>query len=85
LTRMWRTRRARDQALGVSLWIGILLDVFAIKAKNVPRVGVQGVSVIGPFPLARLVSFCGLLLLRLLFHAHPEIIVRATILLELFV
>jgi hypothetical protein len=44
LIRMWWTRRARDQALGVSLWIGILLGVFAVKAKNVPRVGVRGVS-----------------------------------------
>jgi hypothetical protein len=61
--------------LGVSLWIGILQGVFVVKAKNIPRVGVQGVSGIGPFPLARLVSFCGLLLLRLLFHAHPEVIV----------
>jgi hypothetical protein len=65
--------------------IGILLGVFAVKAKNILRVGVQGVSRIGPFPLARLVSFYGLLLLRLLFHAHPEVIARATILLELFV
>jgi uncharacterized membrane protein len=40
LTLMWWTRRARDQALGVSLWIGILLGVFAVKAKNVPRIGV---------------------------------------------
>jgi hypothetical protein len=60
LIRMWWTRQARDQALGVSLWIGIFLGVFTIKAKNVPRVGVQGVSGIGPFPLARLDSFCGL-------------------------
>jgi hypothetical protein len=69
------TRRARVQALGVSLWIGILLGVFAVKAKNVPGVGVQGVSGVGPFPLARLVNFCGLFLLRLLFYAHPEVIV----------
>jgi hypothetical protein len=46
--------------LGVSLWIGILLGVFSVKAKNVLRVGMQGVSGIGPFPLARLVSFRGL-------------------------
>jgi hypothetical protein len=31
---MWWTRQARDQALGVSLWIGILLGVFAVKAKK---------------------------------------------------
>jgi hypothetical protein len=75
LIRMWWTRRARDQALGVSLWIGILLGIFTIKAKNVPRVSVRGVSGIRPFPLARLISFCGLFLLRLLFRAHPEVIV----------
>jgi hypothetical protein len=46
--------------LGVSLWIGIVLGVFAVKAKNISRVGVQGVSGIEPFPLASLVSFCGL-------------------------
>jgi hypothetical protein len=57
---MWWTRQATDQALGVSLWIGIFLGILAVKAKNVPRVGVQGVSGTGPFPLARLVSFCGL-------------------------
>jgi hypothetical protein len=85
LVQMWWTRRAGDLALGVSLWIGTLQGVFAVKDKNVPRIGVRGVSGIGPFPLARLISFCGLLLLRLLFHAHLEIIVRATILLELFV
>jgi hypothetical protein len=75
LIRMWWTRRARDQALGVSLWIGILLGIFAVKAKNVSRIGVRGVPGIGPFSFARLISFCGLLLLRLLFHANPEVIV----------
>jgi hypothetical protein len=44
---MWWTRRARDQALEVSLWIGIVLGIFAVKAKNIPRDGVQGVSGIG--------------------------------------
>jgi hypothetical protein len=58
LARMRWTRRARDQALGVSLWIWILLGVFTVKAKDVLRVGVQGLSGIGPFPLARLVRFC---------------------------
>jgi hypothetical protein len=72
--------------LGVSLWIGIILGVFAVEAKNVPRIGVQGVSRIGPFALAGLVSFLQtFFLLGLLFHAHPEVIVCATILLELFV
>jgi hypothetical protein len=32
-----------------------------------------------------LVCFRGIFLLRLLFHAHPEVIVRATVLLKLFV
>jgi hypothetical protein len=72
---MWWTRWARDQALGVSLWIGIFLGIFAVKAKNVLRIGVRGVSGVGPFSFARLISFCGLLLLKLLFHAHPEVIV----------
>jgi hypothetical protein len=75
LVRMCWTRQARDQALGVSLWIGILLGIFAVKAKNISGISVRGVSGIGPFSFARLVSFCGLLLLRLLFHAHPEVIV----------
>jgi hypothetical protein len=72
---MWWTRRARDQALGVSLWIGILLGIFAVKAEHVLGIGVRDVSGIGPFSFARLVSFCGLFLLRLLLHAHPEVIV----------
>jgi hypothetical protein len=46
---------------------------------------VRGIFGVGPFPLVGLVSFRRLLLLGLLFHTHPEVIVRATILLELFV
>jgi hypothetical protein len=75
LIRMWWTRRARNQALGVNLWIGILLGIFAVKAEHVSGTGVRGVFGIGPFAFARLVSFCELLLLRLLLHAHPEVIV----------
>jgi hypothetical protein len=85
LIQVWWTRRVRDQALWVSLWIGNFLGVFAVQAEHASRIGVRGISGIGPFPLAGLVSFCGLFLLRLLFHAHPEVIVGATILLELFV
>jgi hypothetical protein len=85
LTRVWWARRVGDQTLCIGLWIGVFLGVFAVQAEYAPRVGVRGISGIGPFLLAGLVCFCRLFLLRLLFHAHPEVIVRATILLELFV
>jgi hypothetical protein len=85
LTVVWWTRWVGDQTLCIGLWIGVFLGVFAVQAEYAPRVGVRGLSGIGPFLLAGLVCFCGLFLLRLLFHAHPEVIVRATVLLELFV
>jgi hypothetical protein len=85
LTRVWWARRVGDQTLHIGLWIEVFLGIFVVQAEYAPRVAVRDISGIGPFLLAGLLCFCGLFLLRLLFHAHPEVIVRATILLELFV
>jgi hypothetical protein len=85
ITGVWWTRRVGDQTLRIGLWIGVFLGVFTVQAEYAPRVGVRGIFGIGPFLLAGLVCFHRLFLLRLLFHAHPEVIVRATVLLELFV
>jgi hypothetical protein len=46
----------------VALWIGGFLSILTVEAENVSRVGVRGVSRIGPFPFAGLISFGGLLL-----------------------
>jgi hypothetical protein len=54
---------------------GNFLGVFAVEAENVSGVGVRGASGIGPFPFAGLIGFHGFLLMRLFFHAHPEVIV----------
>jgi hypothetical protein len=46
---------------------------------------VRDIFWVGPFPFSGLVGFRRLFLLGLFFHTHSEVIVRATILLELFV
>jgi hypothetical protein len=69
------TRRVRDQALRISLWIEVFLGVFAVQTENAPRIGVRGVFGVASFPLAGLISFRRLFLLGLLFHTHPEVII----------
>jgi hypothetical protein len=61
-----------EEQWDVARWV---LSVFAVQTKNAPRVGVRGISGIGPFPVVGLIGFRRLFLLGFLFHTHPEVIV----------
>jgi hypothetical protein len=57
------TRRVRNQALRISLWIRVCLGVFALQTENAPRIGVRDIFWVGPFPFSGLVGFRRLFLL----------------------